>query len=437
MEDQATDVATLVDSRHDEISRSSKGAPERNGDARCGQGGNSERTDAGRPFELDGLEGERVRRTLRLDSSRRTRSAVVFERGDDYDIVARFGERPGERRDPGREHAVVICHEYSHGVPSFERDLGLKKDTGTIPSVLVPSGGQFVIAKDATQAIITEVGATLRTFVDEGRAVVWGFGEEEMSTAGRGQVLAPWPNRLAEGKYSFRGRTARAPLDEPELNNAIHGLVRWLPWKITPIDSSAVSCALRLAPQPAYPWWLQLEIVYSVEAHLLTVQTTAENIGNDPAPFALGFHPYLCAGPNGLDGASLSLSARERLVLDERKLPVASEPVSGTKLAGLATGIPLRGLHLDDALTDITLDNDGRWRARFTPTGERPVVVFADTAFTHAMCFTGDSLAPVQRRAALAIEPMTAPPNALATGEGVIELAPGEAFFASWGIDTG
>jgi len=301
----------------------------------------------------------------------------------------------------------------------------------------VPSGEQFAIANGTAKAVITEVGATLRTFVDEGRTVVWGFSEDEMSTAGRGQVLAPWPNRLADGAYEFGGHTARAPLDEPDLHNAIHGLVRWLPWSITRIDATAVSCTLRLAPQPAYPWWLRLEILYFVVAHTLTVQTTVENIGGDPAPFALGFHPYLAAGPNGLDAARLSLSARERLVLDERKLPVATEPVSATELAGLSAGISLRGLHLDDALTDIGLDADGRWRARFTPGGEGPIVVFADAAFSHAMCFTGDSLAPKDRRAGLAIEPMTAPPNALKTGSGIIEIAPGETVSVAWGIEAG
>lgn len=310
------------------------------------------------------------------------------------------------------------------------------KDIGTIPAVPRPTGEQFEIVKDGATLTITEVGATLRSFVVDGRSIVWGFGADEMSTAGRGQVLAPWPNRLDAGTYTFNGVTAHAALDEPELDNAIHGLVRWLKWTVAPIDVTSVSCVTYIAPQPGYPWWLRLEVVYSVGARSLCVKTTATNIGDVEAPFALGFHPYLSPGSGGLDAARLALRARRRLVFDARKLPVASEEVSRSELDGLERGVALRGLHLDEAFTDIEVDAGGRWQARFIPRGASPVVVWADQVFTHVMCFTADSLFGSDNRAAIAIEPMTAAPNALATGEGVISLAPGASFVASWGIDA-
>ena len=43
--------------------------------------------------------------------------------------------------------------------------------------------------------------------------------------------LIPWPNRLAEGRYSFAGSEHQLPLDEPERENAIHGLLRWRAWR--------------------------------------------------------------------------------------------------------------------------------------------------------------------------------------------------------------
>ena len=54
-----------------------------------------------------------------------------------------------------------------------------------------------------------------------------GYGADEMSSSGRGQVLIPWPNRLEDGNYEFNGRRHQLPLNEPEHRNAIHGLVRW------------------------------------------------------------------------------------------------------------------------------------------------------------------------------------------------------------------
>ena len=94
----------------------------------------------------------------------------------------------------------------------------------------------------------------------------------------------------------------------------------------------------------------------------------------------------------------------------------------------------LEGRVLDDAFGELERGRDGRWQVRFWPDGERsPVLVWGDEGFTHVMCFTGDSLAEIDRRRALALEPMTAPPNALASGEGVRVVEPGARLSACWG----
>ena len=68
------------------------------------------------------------------------------------------------------------------------------------------TGDQWVIGHGHQRAIVTEVGATLRSFTVGDRPVVDGFGPDEWSHGGRGQVLAPWPNRLGDGAYTFDGR---------------------------------------------------------------------------------------------------------------------------------------------------------------------------------------------------------------------------------------
>src|SRR5580658_8234301 len=86
-----------------------------------------------------------------------------------------------------------------------------------------PTGDQWVIAHGKQEAIVTEVGATLRSYRLGDWAVLDGFGAGDWAQGGRGQVLAPWPNRLGDGRYEFAGRTSQAALDEPERGNAIHG----------------------------------------------------------------------------------------------------------------------------------------------------------------------------------------------------------------------
>ncbi|HTZ08407.1 MAG TPA: hypothetical protein VMB72_05000, partial [Acidimicrobiales bacterium] len=82
-----------------------------------------------------------------------------------------------------------------------------------------PSGLQFPLGHGAQRAVVTEVGATLRSYTVDGADVLEGFGIDAMCDAGRGQVLAPWPNRLGDGAYAFEGRSAQAALDEPARHN--------------------------------------------------------------------------------------------------------------------------------------------------------------------------------------------------------------------------
>ncbi len=298
----------------------------------------------------------------------------------------------------------------------------------------LPAGQPFLIAAGTTIATITEIGATLRSFVVDGRQVVWEFRADEMSSYGRGQVLAPWPNRLADGTYSFGSRHAKAPLDEPERHNAIHGIVRWLPFVVERVDDATVRCLLRLGPQPAYPWWWRLEVTYAVAPGSLTVSTTFENLDSVAAPFALGFHPYFAAGPDGVDASTVAIPAAQHLVANERMLPIEVQPITASAFPTIAEGMRLEGRVLDDAFGELERGRDGRWQVRFWPDGERsPVLVWGDEGFTHVMCFTGDSLAEIDRRRALALEPMTAPPNALASGEGVRVVEPGARLSACWG----
>ena len=99
-------------------------------------------------------------------------------------------------------------------------------------SGVAPSGEQITIERGDQQVVVVEVGAGLRAYSVGGRDVVNGYGVDEMATAGRGQQLIPWPNRLQDGRYEFEGREHQLPLNEPQHANAIHGLVRWSAWSV-------------------------------------------------------------------------------------------------------------------------------------------------------------------------------------------------------------
>jgi aldose 1-epimerase len=294
------------------------------------------------------------------------------------------------------------------------------------------SGEQHEIRHGDLVAVVTDVGATLRSFAAGGADVVDGFAVDEISPAGRGQVLAPWPNRLDGGRYTFDGRHGQAPIDEPELGNAIHGLVRWLSWAAASRAEDAVTLRCVLAPQPAYPWRLELEIDYRLSQDGLVVTARATNASEVPAPFGIGFHPYLTVGAR-VDDAVLTLPAARRLLTDEPALPVAEEEVEGTAF-DFRSARAIGATRLDTCFAGVRPEDDGRWRVRVVA-DDRAVELWGNERFGYVQAYTGDTLEPVsRRRRAIAIEPMTCPPNAFATGRDVISLDPGTSWSGAWGI---
>lgn len=300
-----------------------------------------------------------------------------------------------------------------------------------------PSGHQHLIGHGRQQLVVTEVGATLRSYTVDGVAVVDGFAADELATSGRGQVLAPWPNRLGDGRYSFGGRSGRAALDEPERRNAIHGLVRWLPWSVVSSAQNVVAMGCTLHPQPGYPWRLELTVEYRLGRDGLTVTAGARNCSDAVAPFGIGFHPYLTVGSAPIDPARLLVPARRRLITDERCLPTGEALVASTEfdfMAGRAIG-PTR---LDTAYTDLVRSEDRAVVELQDPTGERHVALWVDGSFRYLMVFTGDTLDPqTRRRTSVAVEPMTCPPDALRSGTDVVALDPGARWQGRWGIVPG
>jgi aldose 1-epimerase len=297
----------------------------------------------------------------------------------------------------------------------------------------LPSGKQFEIRSGDQRAVATEVGATLRAYEVKDVAVLDGFSTGEFAPGGRGQVLAPWPNRLG-GRYTYGGREGNAALDEPERGNAIHGLVRWLEWQALSHTESAVALGCRLHPQPGYPWHLEMRVEYSLDEQGMTVTTEATNDSDSAAPFGVGFHPYLTVGTPSVDSALLMIPAKQRLVADERALPVGTAQLAGTEF-DFTDERAIGSTRLDTDYTDLVPDADGRIAAVLsTPNRDREVSLWAEAAYRHLMVFTGDTLEPPARRKSIAIEPMTCPPDALRSGIDLIRLEPGESWRARWGI---
>jgi aldose 1-epimerase len=301
---------------------------------------------------------------------------------------------------------------------------------------VIPSGRQVVLEHGDARAVVVEVGGGLRSYAVGGRELLDGYAEDERCTSARGQVLAPWPNRLRGGRYGFGGVDHQVALTEPETGGAIHGFVRWVRWTATEETGDAVTMRYALPPQSGWPFALDLAVRYALGPDGLRVETSATNAGDGPAPAGLGMHPYLRAGGGPIDAARLRAPGRVRLVADDAGIPTgATAPVAGSD-ADFLVARPIGSVELDTGFGDLARDPDGRARIELAPEDGEPTGLWLDEGFAFLMLFTGDGLPdPERRRRGLGVEPMTCAPDALASGDGLAVLAPGETLSAAWGIE--
>ncbi|RFU21065.1 aldose 1-epimerase family protein [Geodermatophilus marinus] len=292
---------------------------------------------------------------------------------------------------------------------------------------------EVVVSAGDTRLVVDLRGGTLRALIAGDREVLDGYPAGALPSGRRGGVLLPWPNRVRDGRWTWRGEEHRLEVSSAEKPVAIHGLVSWQPWSVLAQADGAVTVGTVVEPRPGYPFRLAAAFDHRLEAGRLTVTARVRNAGDAAAPFGLGLHPYLGVGATedgGIADAELSLPARTELVVDAAGLPTGERrPFDG------AVG-RLGERSFDTPLTDLERDGDGWARVRLRgPAGWTELAV--DPAWGWLQVYTGDTLSPGERRRSVAVEPMTCPPNALADGADLVVLEPGADWSGTWSLAWG
>lgn len=285
-------------------------------------------------------------------------------------------------------------------------------------------------------AAIDTVGAGLRELTYEGRHLVVPYPCGGVRPLYRGALIAPWPNRVVDGRYRFAGITRQVPLNEPERGHALHGLVHWSRWDVEEVDDAHVHLAHWLVPQQGYPFALHLQVRYRLDGAGLHAELVARNVGDDPAPYGCCPHPYLVAGQGKVDDWSLVLPAGARLEVDERLAPTS---VRKLEADDRFDGRRIGQSRLDHAFTDLRRGSDGNAvvRLQAQPGADRRPsgveLVWGPWA-PWVQVHTADRPERENDRVGLAVEPMTCPPDAFNSGTDLVVLAPGHVHEATWTI---
>ncbi|WP_255359427.1 hypothetical protein [Frondihabitans sp. PAMC 28766] len=166
----------------------------------------------------------------------------------------------------------------------------------------------------------------------------------------------------------------------------------------------------------------------------LVVTHTITNRGPGRAPFAVGSHPFFRVGDHDPATLTVTVRAHTRFETNVRSIPVGTAPVTGTPF-DLTAGALLGDLDIDAGFRDFEQDTDGRRRTRLTAPDGSSTTMWQDESFPYVQIFTPRNFPRKGVKGlALAAEPMTAPANALASGESLIWLDEGETWSGSWGV---
>ncbi|MFC7373667.1 aldose 1-epimerase family protein [Brachybacterium sp. GCM10030267] len=297
-------------------------------------------------------------------------------------------------------------------------------------------GDLFTLSAGTYQAQVSTVGAIVESLSIEGRDLLVRNPEQGPMQHFRGGIVAPWPNRIGDGKYTWDGQEIQAALTEPERGNALHGLIAFHPFTAATVAEDEVILRGELFPSTGYPFHLLLTVRHALDAETgLTTTVTARNIGHADAPYGVCPHPYLVAGPEPLDTWSLHFEAETVLtVTEDRLLPTGTAPVADGSEFDFRAPRVIGDLFIDHAFTDLGRDADGRLRVSVSAPGGTGVELTAGEECGWLQVHTADRPEPENNRVGLAVEPMTCPPDAFRSGVDVVRLSPDQEFSASWSI---
>jgi aldose 1-epimerase len=292
-------------------------------------------------------------------------------------------------------------------------------------------GEQVEITRGDARAVVNTLGASLRAFEVAGVPYVETYAEEP--PLGAGAVLVPWPNRVAGATWTRDGGTHHLEPTEAARGNAIHGLVRRAEWTVTDRTAESVTLQVDVSGAQGWPFPFRTSISYTLDDTGLTVEHKVHNRGEQDMPFGVGTHPYPRPGNVDVDECELTLAARTVLPVDLETMIPNGEPidVAGTDY-DFSAGRALRDVELDTAFGGCRAGADELVRHSVSY-GTGGVSLWADPSFGWVQVFTPGEF-PGKGARAVAIEPMTCPPNALNTGVDLLWLSPDESWTGRWGI---
>lgn len=262
-------------------------------------------------------------------------------------------------------------------------------------------------------ATIVTMGGAIAGLKYMGHNIIMPWKPESIPIAHQGKILAPWPNRIADGTYKFDNVEYHVPITEFSTNCSNHGLVAWQEWEIDDMSTTSVTLKRMVSPFPGYPFLISLSAHYElIDGMGLKVDITATNIGKPDAPYGVGMHPYITCDGQSIDTCNLSMPFKKVYKADEHKLPIEEVDVDSLGF-NFVSPRPMGDVKMDHCF--ISAD---KTHMNTVMLENKDLKVYFKSSAPYVQLFTPDTL----NRKCLAVEPMSCAPNAFNNGIGLITL---------------
>lgn len=252
---------------------------------------------------------------------------------------------------------------------------------------------------------------------------------EDFKKAYRGVLLAPFPNRIKDGKYNFDDKTYQLSINRPKENNALHGFLYNQSFKIKENKIENDKEILVLTNNyngdiEGYPFKFSTKITYLWKApFFINISIEINNTGNKTMPLGLGWHPYF-QFPQSIDNINLQMNTTKKFLVDQQMIPtLKTAPYTSfnqTKKIG------------DTCFDDCFELNNTIHKHQTILTDELNNISITIEQTTNTFGYLQVYTPP--KRDAIAIEPMTCTPNAFNNQLGLSKLSPSESYNCSYSI---
>jgi len=239
-------------------------------------------------------------------------------------------------------------------------------------------------------------------------------------------LLHPWANRLSGFRYRVAGNEVVLPRGESlipvdDVGLPIHGAMPALMrWEVARLSPTALTGRLHWTSGELlrlFPFPHELTIEARVDRGALTIATTLAPVSEEIVPVSFGYHPYLRIPDEKRSRWRVTLGARERLLLGEAMIPTGERVPVARRRFTLAEQV------LDDGFD--ALDKPPQFEAS---AGDVALRVRFLEGYSYAQVY-----APADQDF-ICLEPMTAPTNALVSGDGLALVALGQQYRAAFRV---